>query len=234
MRVGIWGHGRHTLTENWERLVWGNKEQQRLGTLPMMVLAALNEGLAQIESFGFGTGASHTADGRPEAVAMKELLLNRCDQLKGFDRIRNHPQLRGREGWGRLHRLIDTAVTDTVSKNTAEEISQASKLFNAQYINKVVAVANGSHAPRCIAEQVAAMHTGIIPLGQRWLVVADEMLYEGSKPHSTLVIEEWHRGTNPCSPFSMPDVLRQIFELPQDMWPKALKQVQSVFEQLKP
>ena len=232
--MGIWGHGRHTQTENWERLVWGDQKQQRMGTLPMMVLVALNEGLAQVETFGFGTGASHTADGRPEAVAMKELLMSRRSQLGQFARIKNHPQLKSGAGWGRLHRLIDTAATDTVSRDTAEEISQASKLFNAQHITKVVAVTNGSHAPRCMAEQVTAMHTGIIPLSQRWLVVADEMLYEGSRPHSTLVIEEWHRGANPCSPFSMPDVLRQIFGLPQDMWPKALDQVQSVFEQLKP
>ena len=57
--VGIHVHGRHVKAVGWERLVWGDPTNNKLGSMPKMVEVAIdliNQGLRPV--IVFGTGAS--------------------------------------------------------------------------------------------------------------------------------------------------------------------------------
>jgi hypothetical protein len=215
MSIGIWGHGRHLETKDWERLAWGDPAEQRLGTLPTMVRVALDAGFDSVEAFGLGTGLSQK-DGLYEAQLLRQLLLDRIGDLEAFDIIREHREFEWPNMRQRARRLVNEAILDLKSQNTAEEIGQAAKLFSERGVTQVIQVTCGSHAARCMAGQVVARHNGSIPRGQRWSVVADDMLFAGATAVDTLVFEPAHRADDPVAGCDRRpvDVFRQFFGLP--------------------
>lgn len=58
MTVIVKGAGRHVCAANWMSLVWGDPAEEKLGTLPMMIFAALEIGLQNVHCLALGTGAS--------------------------------------------------------------------------------------------------------------------------------------------------------------------------------
>ncbi|HSX02571.1 MAG TPA: hypothetical protein VLI05_04655 [Candidatus Saccharimonadia bacterium] len=190
----VWICGLHTNTIGWKDLLWGDPEQQQLGSLPMAILCALNHGLKSVAFIGMGSGASHRSDGRAEADAVRELLLLRRDELIEFDAIRDHRELADRIGQSRLDELLDAAVTDTSSQDPQQEIAAAARLATAHNVTSIALVANGCLAPD-IARQVAmARCASIIPGHQTWSVTPDHMALADTDPSSTLIFTHPHRG----------------------------------------
>lgn len=192
--VAVWGHGRHVGARGWENLVWGSPEEGKLGTLPMMILTALGVGPQHVRVLGVGTGASRTPGGRIEARCMQDCLVRNTHRLEEFDRIRTHPNWTA-TGRGEITRLIDRIALDTWSQNTAEEIEQAARIFREYGATQIFAVTCSSHAPRCVALQSQARAAGVIPPGQIWATVPDDMDFGGG---DTLIIEPPHRGDDPA------------------------------------
>ena len=216
LSVGIWGHGRHLQTIGWEELVWGRPEEQRMGTLPMMAHSALRWRLDCVTAFGIGTGASQLEDGRYESEVMRDLFVERIQDLLAFNRIRNHPALQLEGNFERLAQLIRDTFTDVVSTNTAQEIRYAARFFTHVSVNEVAHVTCASHAPRCISEAIQARAAGIIPAGQDWTLIPDDMTFVGTEMSDVVIIEPPHRGDDPMrdAPIKPHEVFGRFFRLP--------------------
>jgi hypothetical protein len=194
-RSGILVHGRHLNTPNWSRLVWGDPEQQRMGSLPTMVDLILREASDQpVEAIIFGTGASRTPDGIVEADFSKQYLLDHFNDLEKFNRIKQNPKLHTIAGRDKLEARLRSSITETTSKNTREEIIAAAGIFKARGITVVSHVTAASHAPRCVQLQSEISESGQIPKAQRWSVVADDMTFRDLPASATTILEPWHRG----------------------------------------
>lgn len=203
--TGILLHGRHLQAVGWREMMWGAPENNQLGSLPMTILCILNERPEYIGVFSIGSGASQDEHGTLEAVATKNMLLEKFDALDEFSVIRNHrlwPETKEA-----IRQLAESAITDTDAQNTAEEIANAATLFAACNVTKVIEVTGASHAPRCQLLQGTARSSGVIPPSQHWQLVADDIAYPGTKVSDTLVFEEPHRSDDP------------ILQLPKELRP---------------
>lgn len=217
--TGMLIHGRHLQSIQWERMMWGTPETGRMGTVPTAVYNILEEGPEQFGALAMGTGASRREDGTLEAEATHELLTERFDELAEFALIGEHPRWESSKGL--LEVLIDDAVVDVWSKNTRYEVAHAAVIFNDLGINRVIQVTARDHAPRCQVVQGEAREAGLIPLSQRWLLVADSVPYLGGLAGGPVVLEQPHRGDDETltkwDPGLWPaNFMNAFFDLPRD------------------
>lgn len=235
MDTGILIHGIHLQANGWDEEVWGDSEQQLLGRIPRAVLSILDTNPDQVALITIGTGASKSQTGVYEAELVKKLGLDNFDQLDKFTQIREHP------GWHKsrahIHKLLQSAATDTASKNTREEIANAAELFSHRHIEKVIEVTGASHAPRCQLEQSVAFAEGAIPRSQRWSLVASDVAFYGTEVGDTAIFEEPHRGDDPATGWPKelhaPRVFKQYFSLPAQEKLDFLTQVDALAKRMK-
>jgi len=189
--IGIFVHGRHVGTVDWERLIWGDPENNKLGSLTRLVLEILERGPETIKTIAIGSGASEK-EGVSEAQCMKNYLLDHFSDLGAFSMIRDHINFQEDE-FGQLLKLIRNIYCDTISQNTAQEIEHAITFFADAGCTEIYQISCRSHLPRCVAERVKAK----IPLGQKWYAVSDDMTYSGSQADDIVVLEPPHRSDDP-------------------------------------
>jgi len=127
----------------------------------------------------FGTGASEK-DGVKEAVCMKNLLLHRFDDLQEFSLINSHKCFQKMEDREALYKFFENIHCEVASKNTAEEINNTSLLFLEYGCREIYQITCGSHLSRCIRKMEKIRETGILPEGQRWYGIADDMRCDGT------------------------------------------------------
>lgn len=214
MKIGILVHGRHLQAEGWEKLVWGVPEEGRLGSLPMMVLIALTVGIENIGAVVFGTGASEKG-GLKEAEYTKRYLLKNMSELGQFDKLAFHPRFQSRRDLVLLDGICREIIPETQSKNTAEEIANAAKIFKNIGCGIIYQISCGSHIPRCTIERLKIAERGGIPADQLWLSVADDMTFSGSTAGDVAIIEPPHRGDDPMirAPKKAHEVVPKLFKL---------------------
>ncbi len=211
--IGIFVHGRHVGTVDWERLVWGDPENNKLGSLTRLVLEILERGPENVKTVVFGSGASEK-EGIVEAQRMKNFLLDHISELDAFPIICNHIKFQG-EAFSKLLALIRNIYCDTISRNTAQEVEHAITFFADAGCTEIYQISCRSHLPRCVAERMKAK----IPSGQYWYAVSDDMTYPGSRAEDIVVLEPPHRSDDPMlgSEVQMLHVIRKLFELsPED------------------
>lgn len=216
MKNGILVHGRHVKANGWDRLVWGDPTEQKLGSLPMMVLTALNLGLNNIVVV-FGTGASvREEDGVLEADCMKNLLIDRQAKLGEFNIISDHPKYDS----AKLSALIEGVITETKSQNTNQEIENTALIFDRHEVGMVYHVSSASHLPRCAKTVSELREKGLLPIEQMWCGVADHMAFGDLGAGATAILETPHRGDDPMGqvdPSLWPSsVVPMLFKLPLD------------------
>lgn len=213
-KFGILVHGRHVAANGWDRLVWGDVEQQKMGSLPMMVLTALQVGLDNIAGVVFGTGASER-DGVKEADCMKRLLIDRQQDLLLFTSICEHS---GYDHPLLVASFLDRIITETASQNTNEEVENAAKIFADLRADLVFQISSASHLPRCVKTVSELREKGLIPKGQMWCGVADDMTFGDLGAAATAIFEPPHRGDDAMTsvdPKLWPNVVfPQLFRVP--------------------
>ena len=101
-------------------------------------------------------------------------------------------------------------------KNTVDELETAAGIFTEHGVDKVIQIAAGSHASRCIKEQAVARSHGKISREQQWFTVATDMTYRGTKPEDVCVIEPLHRRDQPLTHLrpGLSEVIAPYFFLP--------------------
>ena len=216
-KTGFLLHVYHLEISGWHELVWGDPARDQLGSATKFIECLLNEQFNQpVESIAY-SGPS-TRDGLSEGAFTKELL------VRDFAKLADFPRLRVKLGQldedqitilkTRLHNMV---LGDTIT-NTYEEVVCAASHFEQRGIDRVVQIANASHAPRCIQNQSVARSNGLIPSRQQWLTVAADTCYENSIPADTVVIESPSRGDDPLTTFKpqLAAVLKPYFGLSAD------------------
>lgn len=233
MSTGILVHGRHVDAEGWEKLVWG-EPPFKMGSVPTMVLEALNLLHQTRVVIVFGTGASERM-GLKEAEYTRRFLRERFSGLMSFEAIRTHREFREEKmsismddsglcfqwpgpDFEEPHTVTArcSIICETSSQNTVEEIENAAKIFAAQDVGKVIQISCGSHIARCIVNQLQVRESGGIPANQRWYAVADHMTFGGGPIQKTVtVLEKPHRGDDPMleSPVMSHEVVTGLFGL---------------------
>lgn len=207
MKIGILVHGRHVEAVGWQNLVWG-EPPYKLGTLPMMVLIALNAGIGNVAGIVFGTGASEK-DGLKEAEYTKRFLLDHVGQLGEFELIKKHPGFQSSHDMVLLKELFGKIICETASKNTDQEVANAANFFFTLGVTEVKQVTCGSHASRCQLVQLKVRAAGGIPAGQLWSCYGDDMTFADSKVGDVAIMEPPHRGDDPM--ISAPIQAHQVF-----------------------
>lgn len=228
MRNGILVHGRHVLANGWDRLVWGDPNEQKLGSLPMMVLTALNLGVEDIVVI-FGTGASER-DGVKEAVCMKRHLIEWQQKLFEFAVIRDHPNYDERV----VAELIDNIQTETASQNTNQEVENAARLFDDYDVGMVFQISSASHLPRCVKTVSELREKGLMPKSQLWCGVSDHMTFGDLGAGATAILETPHRGDDAMgqvdSALWPSTVVPKLFKLPLERRVAVLSSLKSMIE----
>jgi len=101
-------------------------------------------------------------------------------------------------------RIYEQAHIDTVSQNTAEEISTALSLCYTYGCNALWLVSSPAHMPRCLNEALKAKHGGI-----RIYAAPSETNTHNFAPEYTVIVEYPHRGDDP-SPYMGGHVRRML------------------------
>lgn len=204
MKIGILVHGRHVNAVDWEKLMWGELPN-KLGSLPLMLLVALNCGLENVAGIVFGTGASER-DGVKEAQVMKNFLLGKLDDMfvvaSLFETL-GHPRFQTLYDLSKIRDLCGQIICETKSQNTDQEVASAAKIFADLGVDEVRQVTCGSHAPRCQLAQLKMRAAGVIPSRQLWSCYGDDMTYSGSLIGDVVVSEPPHRGDRPKTPIHL-------------------------------
>jgi len=227
-KIGIHVHGRHMQAKEWESLMMGTGG--RLGTLPRLVLEILKRGPENIGLITIGTGASKR-DGTVESICMRNHLFENLTSILDIPVIKDHPRIKTEEDILTVSALlIQKVFCDTITKNTAEEIRSAAKLFDEVGCTEIYHVSCASHSPRCHLATLIAKEEGVIPADQTWYPVADQMTYAGTKIGDTVVLEKPHRGDDPTmgADVSVPEVVRGLLTLKPDERLDCLRQLKEI------
>src|SRR5688572_6918385 len=128
-RRGALVHARHPDTIDWERLIWGSPEEDRVGDLPKMVELILREAPTEpIVAIVMGTTAA-TKDGLLEGEYTKKYLLDHFDDLWKFPRLKQWLVKRSEDEIAELRKRLEGIIVTRIIKNTFEEIQEASRIF---------------------------------------------------------------------------------------------------------
>lgn len=209
-KVGILVHVYHLGALDWDKLMFGDPENDAMGsfaTLAEVVLRRMPHD--EITSIVLGS-TDMQKDGLSHGEYAKQYMLSRYDELAKFSRLGPLLHRLTDEELHRFHDLLENIEITPTIKNTAGEISAAVKIFADAGVEEAIHIASLSHAPRCIQLQSAARADGTIPPGQLWLLRASDAPYADADPFSTLIFEAPHRDDDPMLGFEpkMVDVMR--------------------------
>jgi hypothetical protein len=217
-RVGILAHSRNLETYDWEQLVFGVPEEDRLGDYAALARAVLTLGPGEeLACCVIGCGYSRR-DGLSEGEYSKRYLLGHLERLRDFPRLA--PLFAGLPagGWTAFRQALEGIIITREVKNTVDEVEAAAEIFTEHGASKVIQIAASSHASRCIKEQAVARSHGKISRGQQWFTVATDMTYRGTKPEDVCVIEPLHRRDQPMTHLrpGLSEVIAPYFFLPDE------------------
>ncbi len=212
--IGILVHGRHVGALGWEKLMWGCPTEDKFGSLTRMVLEVLDRGQENIGTIIFGTGTSEH-DGLKEAECMKQYLQKNFTKLSEFSTIKEHPRFQSSDDIAHLSKLIDNIFCEIKSKNTAQEVRNAAKIFAKNDCKEIYHISCSSHISRCVLDMKKAWARGEIPKDQRWYGAPDDMTFEGTSLEDVVVVEPPHRGDDPRlkEKIQMKEVIIPLFRL---------------------
>lgn len=192
LKTGVLLHVYHLECEQWERLVWGEPSQDRLGVGTKLFELLLTESVDQEIATIMYSGPSGK-DGLAEGEYTRQFLLERLDRLEEFPRFRSLLAHASDEQRAAFHRRVQRISSGELIKNTREEIQHAAAHFQAWGATRVVHIAAASHAPRCIQLQAVVREAGLIPPGQQWFTVTSDLSFAGRTASDTVVVEPPHR-----------------------------------------
>jgi hypothetical protein len=229
-KVGILVHCRHLETDGWEELVFGLPAEDKLGDHAALARAVLTMGAdEELACVVFGRGPSWR-DGLDEGAYSRKYLLDNLERLREFSRLAPLFERLSSEQHAAFRQKMEQIIVTHEIKNTVAEVETASGIFAEHGVEKVIQIAAGSHAPRCIKEQVVARSHGKIDKNQQWFTVATDMTYHNTKFEDVCVIEPLHRRDQPMTYIrpGLSEVIAPYFFLP-DKDKKELVQVVASF-----
>ncbi|MDB5166616.1 MAG: hypothetical protein JWM37_688 [Candidatus Saccharibacteria bacterium] len=212
---GILLHVYHLEAQGWERLVWGDPQADKLGTVTTFAKTLLMiPADEEVRSIVY-SGPSQK-DGLTEGQHTKKILVDRVDSLTDFPTLRTLIEKLTSEEYGVFVRRLNELTAGQVIKNTYDEIIHA-----AEYLNegvpaaKVFQIASASHAPRCLHSQLMARQQGVIQGLQPWYVIGSDICFQGTDMRDVIVVEPPHRGDDPLVGFkpTLSEVLKPFFSL---------------------
>lgn len=213
VKTGALVHVRHPDTIQWEKLVWGVPEEDRLGDLPKLVELMLREAkTAPIVVIVMGTTAA-TKNGLLEGEYTKQFLLDHFEDLWKFKRLKKYLDELSDKQVVQLRKRLEGIVVTPIIKNTLQEIQEASRIFRKNDIHEVIQITAASHGPRCIQLQATVRAEGHIPLDQMWYVTVSDMCFQDSAPNDTMIMEVPHRGDDPLTKLrpTLPQALKPFY-----------------------
>lgn len=200
MKIGILLHVYHLDTTAWERMVWGDPHTDELGTVTKMAECLLDIPVADEVAAIVYSGPS-MRDGLNEGASTKQYILDRIEQLAEFPRLKTKLEQLSKPEYDRFVQRLQDLTLGPVIKNTAAELAHAADYFMQQGADRVIQIAAATHAPRCMRDQVAARHQGVISKRQQWCVMAADIGYAGTQPDDVVIAEPIHRKDNPLYGF---------------------------------
>eukprot|EP00617_Octactis_speculum_P023424 CAMPEP_0185753368 /NCGR_PEP_ID=MMETSP1174-20130828/12073_1 /TAXON_ID=35687 /ORGANISM="Dictyocha speculum, Strain CCMP1381" /LENGTH=407 /DNA_ID=CAMNT_0028431165 /DNA_START=16 /DNA_END=1240 /DNA_ORIENTATION=+ len=146
IRTAVVVQGFNLQADDWEHVVMGSIENQKLGRIPHAVLVAHRE-RASLAIFGSGASA---VNGRKEGAFTLEYMLDNFNRLIAFDSIRdlglNLLSLRAR--------MEAISICETESLDTFEELEEACALLSRTDVEKVILISSATNMPRCLRDAV--------------------------------------------------------------------------------
>jgi hypothetical protein len=214
-RIGILMHVYHLESRDWERLVWGDPSEDKLGTATQFVKTLLDIPVDQEVVSVIFNGPS-TKDGLTEGAFTKQYLLDRISTLREFRSLRPRlDRLTAQEHTILLDRL-QGIIVGPVIKNTFEEVEHGATLLNqGRVADNVLQIAAASHAPRCLQYQIIARRNGVIPKSQPWYILPSETCFSGTEMEDVVILEPPNRGDDPMLQYgqTLPAVIKPYFNL---------------------
>ncbi len=202
MKSGVVIHGCNLHIENWRHVAWGDPPH-RPGRIPQGVLEAVRFDAAVIvmgtgasrEPFHFGTDPDADVE-LVEAEYSLRYLQEFFDELGGFGPLRETLGAADSESFsGYRQTVLDRIELDLESRNTIEEIENASNIFLQHDIEQVILVSSPSHIVRCLrdAADLYSRRKRFARFRCNLLAIPSVTCYEGSTPGDVVVIEPPHR-----------------------------------------
>lgn len=201
MKTGILIHGCNLHIENWRHVAWGDPPHRTGRIVQGMLVAALHDP----EVIVMGTGASqepfhfseHPEEEHPlpEAEYSLRYLRQFFDDLGRFEPVRRILADRADPSVASLRPLLDRIQLDTRSRNTTEEIENASAVFLQRDVEQVILVSSPSHVVRCLRDAAHLYFRDPRFESFRCHLMASPSItcYEGSTPGDVVVVEPPHR-----------------------------------------
>lgn len=188
-KTAILCHGCHLQCEDWERIVWGDIADQKLGRLSHASLLAIQEKAAILI---VGSGGSHTAEGQTEGEFTLQFFKNNLPSLNKFKTIRDHLADQSLNSSHVVHLMERIVVCETESVNTVQEIEHACAFLAKSGVERVILVSSPTHIARCIRDACVVFDK----MNYRPVLLASpsDTCYAGSSASDLCVVEPGHRG----------------------------------------
>lgn len=197
-------HGAHLGATNWLELAIGHPKDNQAGRAPRAIEMALVHGARHIL---WATGASER-DGLRESEYTFRVARENAEDI--LDYLRRRSLAADFSVEDLLAFLDRTALFDTHTKNTTEEVVNAAKVAIEQGCNRVIQVSSATHIQRCYATAVTWMFQN--PDSQlQFMPIHADTCFRDSSPADVVVLEPPHRGDN--LPLSLPALVRPLFGL---------------------
>lgn len=187
--------GRHLQAKAWEAHMW--LDGDRLGQIPTALFAALEYDASLLT---FGTGASEK-EGVKEAEYERAYALEHLEDLTST--LRFGGAVAGKPEIDLMTELlVHHTIAETTSKNTVTELQAIGKIYLEKGIERVIAVTNPSHAPRCRRDIDTYWDTPEFHgLRRNTLVLSSEVPFPDATAADTVILEPPHRGDDTSPPF---------------------------------
>lgn len=200
-RTGILLHVYHLEAEGWEELVWGDPSADRLGTLARFAETLIRIPPEETVGSVIFSGPS-SRDGLTEGAYARQFLLDHVDGLLDFPTLRRSIEALTADGYHLFIQRMEGLVAGPVITNTKDEVGHAAAYFRENFAaDQVYQIAAASHAPRCLKNQIAARHEGLIPKDQPWYIIPSDTCYADIGVEDVVILEPPHRGDDPMTSY---------------------------------
>ncbi|KAJ1459436.1 hypothetical protein M885DRAFT_511400 [Pelagophyceae sp. CCMP2097] len=181
-RTAVMCHGYHLQGAHWEKIMWGDEAEGKLGRVAKAAVLAFTEG-ADLLVLGSGA-SSHVSTGELEGAYTLRFLKERVHRLGLFGGLDHLDCVAVKE-------FVDSvAIAELESCNTRTELERLAVFLKAAAIDRVVLVSSPTHAPRCLRD-ACAVFKGFSPPIEIVVAPCDTSFAE---PGDLCIIEPPHRG----------------------------------------
>ncbi len=176
-------HGLHLQANGWEKLVWGDLQNNILGNVPKGIKLAIEN---NVDLVYFGSGASEK-EGKKESEVTLERANSGASELATFLNINiiNIENL-----------LKEKSYTDKVAKDTKEEINNFLDLCIEKNIDNVIFVPFASQAPIVIRRVLAAIleNPKYLKFKDSFQLIPSDTMYIEVAMNDIVIFTPPHRG----------------------------------------